>query len=93
MGARIARGDSADAIPFCFGEDQGRYLFALPATEADRVLREAARAGIPAILLGQTGGDRIAIAGVGEVSIDALKRAHEAWFPGYMSNAELPPTN
>ncbi|HWY15441.1 MAG TPA: phosphoribosylformylglycinamidine synthase subunit PurL [Rhizomicrobium sp.] len=93
MGVRIACGDGADAIPFCFGEDQGRYLFSLPATKADRVLQEAAKAGIPAVLLGQTGGDRVAIAGVGEVSIDALKRAHEAWFPGYMSNAELPPTN
>ncbi|HWE06059.1 MAG TPA: phosphoribosylformylglycinamidine synthase subunit PurL [Rhizomicrobium sp.] len=91
IGARIASSERSHAIPFCFGEDQGRYLVALP--DADPLLQEAANVGIPAVLLGQTGGDRIAVAGVGEVGLAALKRAHEAWFPGYMSNAEPPPTN
>jgi len=92
IGARIAF-EVGHAIPFCFGEDQGRYLFCVPGAAGNRLLAEAENAGVPAVLLGETGGDRIVVAGNGEIAVAALRRAHEGWFPAFMGAGELPPTN
>ena len=43
-----------------FGEDQGRYLLAVPADKADALLASAKAAGVPAALIGETGGDDFA---------------------------------
>ena len=40
-----------------------------------------------------TGGDKLDVTGMGTVTIAALLRAHETWFPAYMGAEELPPTN
>jgi phosphoribosylformylglycinamidine synthase len=92
MGAWVALGGHTP-IPFAFGEDQGRYLVCVPRQEADRILAQAETAHVPAALLGQTGGDSIAAAGQGEITVADLKRAHESWFPAFMGAGELPPTN
>jgi len=92
-GAEIAPGAASEVIPFVFGEDQGRYVLALPASSADRVLAEAKKAGVPAALLGRTGGSRIVLTGQGAADVADLKRSHEAWLPHYMAGGELPPTN
>ncbi len=92
VGAWIACGNR-EPVPFCFGEDQGRYLLCVPAAAAGNILAEADAAAVPATLLGETGGDKIAIAECGEISVAALRRAHEGWFPAYMGAGELPPTN
>ena len=92
IGARIAF-EVGHAIPFCFGEDQGRYLFCVPGAAGNRLLAEAENAGVQAVLLGETGGDRIVVAGNGEIAVAALRRAHEGWFPAFMGAGELPPTN
>jgi phosphoribosylformylglycinamidine (FGAM) synthase-like enzyme len=93
MGVKISLPAQSGPIGFLFGEDQSRYLLGMPAGEADRVLDQAGRAGAPAIFLGRTGGDKLEVAGLGEVTMDALRGAHEGWFPAYMSPDELPPTN
>ena len=93
IGAHIAMPDPTRATSFLFGEDQARYLLAVPAAHADAVLGQAAQAGVAASLLGRAGGDRVAIDGVGDATLATLMRAHEAWFPAYMSGAELPPSN
>jgi phosphoribosylformylglycinamidine synthase subunit PurL len=80
-------------IPFLFGEDQGRYLLAVPKSEAARILEQAKAAGIAISSPGTTGGDKIALEGVGEISLSKLRCAHESWFPSFMSGGELPPTN
>jgi phosphoribosylformylglycinamidine synthase II len=82
-----------NALSFLFGEDQARYLLAAPPAEAQLILTEANNSGIPALLLGSTRGDRIALAGVGELALGALARAHEGWLPRFMGGGELPPTN
>ena len=92
-GAQVALPANADAVSFLFGEDQGRYVLCASPAVADRILGEAQRAGVPAALLGRTGGDRIAIDRHGTADVTALKRAHEAWLPRYMGGGELPPTN
>jgi phosphoribosylformylglycinamidine synthase len=92
MGARIdCRG--GEPISFGFGEDQGHYLICVPARAVENVLGAAAAATVDAALLGETGGDRIAVAGQGDAAVAALKRAHEAWFPHFMSGDDVPPTN
>jgi phosphoribosylformylglycinamidine synthase len=80
IGAQIAE----NSIAFLYGEDQARYLLAVPKTEADGILSDAKSAGVPAVLLGTTGGDKIAV-GNASITLAELKRAHEGWFPAYMS--------
>jgi phosphoribosylformylglycinamidine synthase II len=81
-------------IPQLFGEDQGRYVIAIPKAEADRLLFSARDARVPAALIGHTGGDKLSVEGAGAAAtIDALRRVHEDWFPRFMRGEEIPPTN
>jgi phosphoribosylformylglycinamidine synthase len=57
------------------------------------MLAEAEQAGVRAVLLGETGGDSIALAGEDGTAVIALKSAHESWFPTFMGSCELPPAN
>jgi phosphoribosylformylglycinamidine (FGAM) synthase-like enzyme len=91
IGAKIALPGTGDAIAFLYGEDQARYL--VVTADAERILVDAKAAGVPATLLGTTGGDKIAVEGAGEIAIAALARAHEGWFPNYMGGTEVPPSN
>jgi phosphoribosylformylglycinamidine synthase len=93
VGVKIVMPGASDAISYLYGEDQARYLLAVPAADKDRILTDAKASGASAILLGTTGGDRIAVEGSGEIAIAALARAHEGWFPNYMGGTELPPSN
>jgi phosphoribosylformylglycinamidine synthase len=70
-----------------FGEDQGRYIVTTKDTDAVRARAEAA--GVFAIWIGRTGGDRIGFdlqerGGLSSVSLAELRRAHEGFFPGLM---------
>ena len=56
-----ARPRLPDAIPFCFGEDQARYVIAAPFAEAEKIVEEARAAYIPVAELGKTGGDAVVI--------------------------------
>jgi phosphoribosylformylglycinamidine synthase len=80
-------------IPFLFGEDQARYVLAAPAHEAASIVAEAKLGGIAASSIGTTGGAKIVVPGAGEMNLATLKKAHESWFPAYMSGEEIPPTN
>jgi len=92
IGAQISLKEPA-SVPFLFGEDQGRYLLAVPAAGAAFILEQAKAAGITASSLGRTGGDKIALEGAGEMSLSKLRAAHENGFPNLMSGSELPPKN
>jgi phosphoribosylformylglycinamidine synthase subunit PurL len=86
------------SIPFLFGEDQARYVLAVPAMEAERVLNNALNAGIKAERFGATGtnsnGDPIiAGRGIAPIRLAALRKAHESWLPAYMNGEEIPPAN
>ena len=91
VGAQIELFD--DPIPTAFGEDQSRYLLAVPAAQSAQILAEARAAGVTASLLGTTGGDKIALEGAGNIAVSALRNAHESWFPRFMSGEEIPPKN
>jgi phosphoribosylformylglycinamidine synthase len=93
IGASIGQAGLADAIPFWFGEDQGRYVIAAPFAEADRIIEEARAAYIPIAALGKTGGDRLVLEDKDSIAVSELRAAHEGWFPSYMSGEEVPMAN
>ncbi|MCB8819738.1 phosphoribosylformylglycinamidine synthase subunit PurL [Microvirga rosea] len=70
---------------FLFGEDQARYLLAVRPDDAADILYEANAVGIPAMVLGVTGGDSLILPGREAISIEKLKAAHESWLPDYMA--------
>ena len=70
---------------WCFGEDQARYLIAVPQADAGRILELALRAQVPARVIGKTGGTDLILEGSGAISVAELKQAHEGWLPGFMS--------
>ena len=85
IGAELTLPAGIDTTAFLFGEDQARYVIAAPAAEAEAVMNEAKAAGIPAINIGETGGDALTLAGCAPISLAALRDAHEGWLPTYMA--------
>ncbi len=67
-----------------FGEDQGRYIVALPASLTANALQAAEKAGVTARQLGTAGGDQLTGDGLDPISVSTLSEAHEGWFPTYM---------
>jgi phosphoribosylformylglycinamidine synthase II len=85
-------GCTVDAVPdglsahaFLFGEDQARYVLAVPDEEAEAILREAAAAGVPAARIGSTGGETLTLPDEAPISLERLRTAHESWLPAYMA--------
>ncbi|SJZ52763.1 phosphoribosylformylglycinamidine synthase subunit PurL [Consotaella salsifontis] len=83
-GAAIDPGDGS-LHALLFGEDQARYVVALPAAEADQLEAEAAEAGIPLRRLGKVGGDELVVRDRLALSVVTMRAAFESWFPAYMS--------
>jgi phosphoribosylformylglycinamidine synthase len=60
-----------------FSEDQGRAVVTCQPTHVNQVLELARSHNVPAVLAGSTGGDRLQIGNVVDVSLRALKAAWE----------------
>ncbi len=72
-----------------FGEDQARYLLAVPLAESDDIYVRAAAAKVSAHPVADVGGDSLVVvhdSGPGRFSIglERLRAAHEGWMPGFM---------
>ncbi|MDB5381863.1 MAG: phosphoribosylformylglycinamidine synthase, partial [Rhodospirillales bacterium] len=67
-----------------FGEDQGRDLCATGQGAA--LVAAATAAGLPATLVGRTGGEALALAGGRSISIATLRASHEATLPALMGS-------
>ncbi len=85
IGAEIGAPEGAPLHAFLFGEDQGRYVLAVDPDHAPDILYEAQALGIPAAVLGVTGGDSLILPGDEAISVAELKAAHEGWLPTFMS--------
>ncbi|QQS11584.1 MAG: phosphoribosylformylglycinamidine synthase subunit PurL [Rhodospirillales bacterium] len=87
IGATIAipKDAGCPAHAYLFGEDQGRYLLAVPDAEAAALVTAAATAGVPAARLGVSGGTALTVEGTLSISVAELRRTHEAWLPEYMA--------
>ncbi len=84
------QGDGSDA-EFLYGEDQARYLIAISANKIDELDRQAERAGVYILNVGEVGGRELSYVGVNgnreSVTLDDLRTAHESWLPAYMKVA------
>ena len=76
-----------DDAGFWFGEDQGRYLIAIPETSLAVVLQRAEERDVALQTIGNTGGEALTVNASTPISIDELRQSHESWLPGYMANA------
>ncbi|MBA4223894.1 MAG: phosphoribosylformylglycinamidine synthase subunit PurL [Methylobacterium sp.] len=85
IGATIEALPAGPTHAVLFGEDQGRYLLSLPTGAAEAVVAEAKAAGVPAEIIGKTGGSVLALPGEAAVSIADLRKTHESWLPDYMA--------
>jgi phosphoribosylformylglycinamidine synthase len=87
IGATLQPPYQTDPIPLWFGEDQGRYLVTIPSSDK-ALLRaigdEAREHGFAAPVIGETGGSELKLFGARAIAIEALKSAHESWFPDFM---------
>jgi phosphoribosylformylglycinamidine synthase II len=68
-----------------YGEDQARYIVTVPEAELLGVLTKLKAVNVPCVRIGVTGGDTIAIAGEGMVSVKQLETKFESWLPAYMA--------
>ena len=86
VGATLEVPDDAPSRPaWAFGEDQARYVVSADAARVDEILRLAKTAGVPATVIGRTGGAALTVSGDNPISLKALRDAHEAWMPAYMA--------
>ena len=86
IGADIAVScDGAAADAWLFGEDQARYLVAVPADTAEALINDATAAGISATIVGQSGGAALTLNGRDAISVAELASLHENWLPHYMA--------
>ena len=88
-GVKIALAEDLAVHGQMFGEDQARYLIAVPQDMADFVCLNAEGAGVPFRKLGTVGGQRLVIESVLDVAVTDLASAHEAWFPEFMDGKAL----
>ncbi len=82
VGARLTISAELPAHAALFGEDQARYLLAVP--NGYELLAAAKAAGLAAAIVGQAGGEDLAVDGVFTLPLAKLREAHEGWMPAYM---------
>ncbi|WP_337266792.1 phosphoribosylformylglycinamidine synthase subunit PurL [Oryzifoliimicrobium ureilyticus] len=72
-----------------FGEDQARYVIAVPADVANFLCANAEGAGVPFRELGRVAGQSVVIDDIVSLGIQQLREAHESWFPQFMEGGQL----
>ncbi|MGB3455111.1 MAG: phosphoribosylformylglycinamidine synthase subunit PurL [Litorimonas sp.] len=87
VGASLSNPSDLPAHAWYFGEDQGRYLVATDKNSINPILTTAEGMGVPAVVVGTVGGNRIAAAGAFDVTLDGLRQRWEGWMPELMSGA------
>ena len=88
IGVDLALGDDAGAL---FGEDQARYLIAVPDADAGALIAAAEAAGVTTTRIGRTTADSPATLtrnGANAISLGDLRSAQQRWLPTYMSEVE-----
>ena len=84
-GAQVALpgGNAVASHAFLYGEDQARYLVA--CNSGEEMVQAARAVGVPAAILGYSGGASLEVESLLSLRLDDLRSAHEAWLPEYMN--------
>jgi phosphoribosylformylglycinamidine synthase subunit PurL len=82
MGVKLSLPD--ESVPVLYGEDQARYVITASEKHAAAILADAKVAGVPAQIIGSTGGDNLVLSGGERIAVSDLRTTHESWFPAYM---------
>jgi phosphoribosylformylglycinamidine synthase len=72
---------------FFFGEDQGRYVVTTVVSGYESLMADAARAEVPMVRIGATGGLALTLPNEAPIGVDVLRTAFESWFPAYMEGS------
>jgi phosphoribosylformylglycinamidine synthase subunit PurL len=76
----VARDTRLNTAAALFGESASRVVISVVPADVTRALEQASAAGVPARLIGQTGGNRLRIAVGGEIVVDtAVTEAERVW--------------
>ncbi len=67
-----------DGIAALFGEDQARYVLTVAEKRAAAILADAKSAGVPARIIGTTGGGDLVLPNGDTVMVAQLRNAHDA---------------
>jgi phosphoribosylformylglycinamidine synthase len=63
-----------------FGESASRVIVSAAPDNVTEILQHAAKANVPARVIGETGGNRLRIAVAGTIEVDvAVDQAEQAW--------------
>jgi phosphoribosylformylglycinamidine synthase II len=85
IGANLAAApQGSQPHAFWFGEDQARYVAALPPAQAEAFAMAAQEAGVPLIVLGTTGGNALILPEGRPILVSALSERHETFLPTLM---------
>jgi phosphoribosylformylglycinamidine (FGAM) synthase-like enzyme len=77
---RVAGSDAVNVAAALFGESASRVVIGVAQDDVTAVLQRAAAAGVPAKVIGRTGGNRLRIAVAGETMIDvSVDEAERVW--------------
>ena len=80
-GVSVSKDARINVAAALFGESASRVVVSASADNVTEVLQQAARLGVPARVIGETGGNRLRIAVAGAVAVDvAIEQAEQAWF-------------
>ena len=88
VGARVERLPDGPACAMLFGEDQARYVIAVAPAQFEEIVVLAEARGVPALLLGFTGGDALILPGEAPILLSELRDAHERPLPAYMAGED-----
>ncbi len=72
---------------YWFGEDQGRYVLAVPPLHLDDVIERARLLQLGPQVLGRVGGKAISLGQEPGLELERIGAQHEAWLPRYMDGA------
>jgi phosphoribosylformylglycinamidine synthase len=81
VGATVTLPPGLPPLAALVSESASRVLLAVPPASAEELATLAAEAGVPAVHLGTTGGDRLAVPGVLDLPVSHLRGAYEAALP------------
>ena len=85
IGAQVRFMTDLPLHAYAFGEDQARYLIAVPAHAKDEVMVRLNQSDIHFTDLGVTAPDFLIVEDVMRVPVGHLRDVNETWLPGYMA--------